>query len=63
MVESLWWLAGGDGGTQQEIEVSYRYPLSPNIAIMPSFYWILNANNFEDNSDIYIFNLQTQLFF
>ena len=54
---------GGDGGTQQEIEVSYRYPLSPNIAIMPSFYWILNANNFEDNSDIYIFNLQTQLFF
>lgn len=54
---------GGDGGTQQEFEVSYRYPLSPNIAVMPSFYWILNANNFEDNSDIFIFNLQTQLFF
>lgn len=54
---------GGDGGTQQEIEVSYRYPLSSNIAVMPSFYWILNANNFEDNSDIFIFNLQTQLFF
>ena len=54
---------GGDGGTQQELEVSYRYPLAGNIAIMPSFYWILNANNFEDNSDIFILNLQTQLFF
>ena len=54
---------GGDGGTQQELEVSYRYPLSPNIAIMPSFYWIMNANNFDDNGNIYLFNLQTQLFF
>lgn len=54
---------GGDGGTQQEVEVSYRYPLSPNIAIMPSVYWIINANNFEDNPDIFLFNLQTQLFF
>ncbi|NEQ43590.1 MAG: iron uptake porin [Leptolyngbya sp. SIOISBB] len=54
---------GGDGGTQQELEVSYRYPLSPNIAIMPSFYWIINANNFDDNGNIYLFNLQTQLFF
>lgn len=54
---------GGDGGTQQELEVSYRYPVSPNIAIMPSFYWIINANNFDDNGSIYLFNLQTQLFF
>jgi hypothetical protein len=54
---------GGDGGTQQEVEVSYRYPLSSNIAIMPSFYWIINANNFDDNPDIFLFNLQTQLFF
>lgn len=54
---------GGDGGTQQELEVSYRYPLSPNIAIMPSFYWIINANNFDDNGGLYFLNLQTQLFF
>ncbi|PSN19863.1 porin [filamentous cyanobacterium CCP5] len=53
----------GDGGTQQEIEVSYRYPLTRNIAIVPSFYWIMNANNFSSNPDIYLLNLQTQLFF
>jgi hypothetical protein len=54
---------GGDGGTQQEVEVSYRYPVSRNIALMPSFYWIMNANNFSTNPDIYIFNLQAQLSF
>lgn len=54
---------GGDGGTQQELEVSYRYPLSSNIAIMPSFYWITNANNFDENGNLYFLNLQTQLFF
>ncbi|MEM6518025.1 MAG: iron uptake porin [Cyanobacteria bacterium P01_D01_bin.71] len=53
----------GDGGTQQELELAYRYPLSANIAIMPSFYWIINANNFDDNPSIFLFNLQTQLFF
>ncbi|MGD1862726.1 MAG: iron uptake porin [Leptolyngbyaceae cyanobacterium] len=53
----------GDGGTQQEVELAYRYPLSANIAIMPSFYWVINANNFDDNPNIFLFNLQTQLFF
>lgn len=54
---------GGDGAVQEEIEVSYRYPLTNNIAIVPSVYWIGNANNFGDNSDIYVFNLQTQFSF
>ena len=54
---------GGDGSVQQEVEVSYRYPVSPNLAVVPSFYWIGNANNFGDSSDIYVFNLQTQLSF
>jgi hypothetical protein len=53
----------GDGGRQQELELSYRYPLSRNIALMPSVYWIMNANNFSTNPDIFIFNLQTQLSF
>ncbi|WP_228040027.1 iron uptake porin [Nodosilinea sp. LEGE 07088] len=53
----------GDGGRQQEIELSYRYPLSRNIALMPSVYWILEPNNFSNNPDIFIFNLQTQLSF
>ncbi len=54
---------GGDGGTQQEVEVSYRYPVSPNIALMPSFYWIMNPNNFSDNPDLFFFNMQAQLSF
>ena len=54
---------GGDGGTQQELELSYRYPLTRNIALMPSAYWIMNANNFGSNPDIFIFNLQTQFSF
>lgn len=54
---------GGDGGTQQELEFSYRYPINRNIAIMPSAYWIMNANNFGSNPDIFIFNLQTQISF
>ncbi len=54
---------GGDGGTQQEVEVSYRYPLNRNIAIMPSAYWIMNPNNFSSNPDIFLFNLQAQMSF
>lgn len=54
---------GGDGGTQQEVEVSYRYPINRNLAVMPSFYWIMNANNFSTNPDIFLFNLQGQISF
>ncbi|MEM8611196.1 MAG: iron uptake porin [Cyanobacteria bacterium P01_H01_bin.105] len=54
---------GGDGAVQEELEVSYRYPLTSNIAIVPSYYWIRNANNFSDNPDIHVFNLQTQFSF
>ncbi|MEM6597620.1 MAG: iron uptake porin [Cyanobacteria bacterium P01_C01_bin.69] len=53
----------GDGSVQEEIEVAYRYPLTNNIALVPSFYWINNVNNFGDNPDIYVFNLQAQLSF
>ena len=54
---------GGDGSVQQEIEVTYRYPLTRNISLIPSFYWIGNVNNFEDNPDLYVFNLQAQFGF
>ena len=54
---------GGDGAVQEELEVSFRYPLTNNFAIVPSYYWIQNANNFGDNPDIHIFNLQTQFSF
>ncbi|NJM97172.1 MAG: iron uptake porin [Phormidesmis sp. RL_2_1] len=54
---------GGNGGIQKEIEASYRYPVSPNFAIVPSIYWIMEANNFSNNPDIFVFNLQTQFSF
>ncbi len=54
---------GGDGAIQREVEVNYRYPVSPNLAIIPSVYWIMNANNFEDNPDLFFFNLQAQVSF
>lgn len=54
---------GGDGGVQQELEVSYRYPISNNFAIVPSFYLIDNPNNFSTNPSVYVFNLQTQFSF
>ncbi|MGG6241052.1 iron uptake porin [Nodosilinea sp. AN01ver1] len=53
----------GNGGRQQELEFSYRYPLSRNIAFMPSVYWIQQANNFSNNPDIFIFNMLAQLSF
>ncbi len=53
----------GDGAVQEEIEVSYRYPVSPNFAVIPSVYWINNVNNFGDNPDLYVFNLQAQFGF
>ena len=54
---------GGDGGVQKEVEVSYRYPVNSNFALVPSVYWIMDANNFSDNPDIFVFNLQTQITF
>ncbi len=54
---------GGDGAIQREVEFTYRYPVSPNLAIVPSLYWVMNANNFEDNPDIFFFNLQAQVSF
>ena len=54
---------GGDGAIQREVEFNYRYPVSPNLAIIPSLYWIMNANNFGDNPDLFFFNLQAQVSF
>lgn len=53
----------GDGGTQYEIEATYYYPVTPNIALVPAFYFIANPNNFEDNSNIYVGNLRMQFSF
>jgi Carbohydrate-selective porin, OprB family/S-layer homology domain len=54
---------GGDGGTMYELEASYFYPITDNIAIVPTAYAIFNANNFDSNPNIYVFNLRTQFSF
>ena len=54
---------GGDGGVGYEFEVNYFYPITDNIAIAPSFYVILNPNNFDSNAPIYVSNFRLQFNF
>lgn len=54
---------GGNGGTQYELEATYFYPVTNNIAIVPAFYLIANPNNFDDNPTIYVGNLRAQFSF
>jgi len=54
---------GGDGGVQYEIEATYFYPLTNNIALVPAFYLIGNPNNFSDNPNIYVGNFRAQFSF
>ncbi len=54
---------GGNGGTQYDLEAAYYLPLSGNIAIVPSLYWIFNPNNFDNNPTIFVGNLRTQFNF
>jgi hypothetical protein len=53
----------GDGGTQYELEASYYYPLTNNIALVPAFYTIWNANNFDANPTVFVGNLRAQFSF
>lgn len=54
---------GGDGGVQYDIEATYYYPLTDNLALVPAFYYIARANNFTDNPDIFVGNLRLQFNF
>lgn len=53
----------GDGGTMYEVEASYYYPVTDNIAIVPSVYAIFNANNFDDNPTVFVGNIRGQFSF
>jgi hypothetical protein len=53
----------GDGATQYELELSYYYPISRNIAIVPAVYAIFNPNNFSTNPTVFVGNLRTQFSF
>ncbi|NEQ24200.1 MAG: carbohydrate porin, partial [Microcoleus sp. SIO2G3] len=54
---------GGDGGTQYELEASYYYPISSNIAVVPALYTIWNPNNFDSNPTVFVGNIRTQFSF
>ena len=48
----------GDGGTQYDLELSYVYPMTKNISLVPSAYFIFSPNNFSTNPTVFIGNLQ-----
>jgi len=54
---------GGNGATQYDLELSYYYPISNNIAIVPAVYAIFNPNNFSTNPTVFVGNLRTQFRF
>jgi len=53
----------GDGGIENDFEVTYYYPVTDNIAIVPAFYLITRANNFRSNPPIYVGNVRLQFSF
>lgn len=53
----------GNGGTMSEFEASYYFPITNNIALVPAFYVIFNANNFSNNPNIYVGNVRAQFSF
>jgi hypothetical protein len=48
----------GDGGTEYDLELSYIYPVTKNISLVPSAYFIFNPNNFSSNPTVFVGNLQ-----
>jgi hypothetical protein len=48
----------GDGGTQYDLEFSYIYPLTKNVTLVPSAYFIFSPNNFSSNPTVFVGNLQ-----
>ncbi len=54
---------GGDGGIQYEVEATYYWPLTENLALVPAVYMIQNPNNFSDNPTLWVGNVRTQFRF
>ncbi len=54
---------GGNGATEQEFEASYFLPVNDYLAVIPTFYLIVNPNQFSNNHNVYVGNLQMQLLF
>ncbi|MFN9667967.1 MAG: iron uptake porin [Pseudanabaena sp.] len=54
---------GGDGATQYDLELSYYYPVTKNIAIVPAFYASFNPKSCSTNPTVFVGNLRTQFSF
>jgi len=48
-----------DPGTSYIVETQYQYPLNKNITLTPGFYVVLNPNNNNDNSAIWVGTVRT----
>ncbi len=48
----------GNDGTQYDLEFSYIYPVTKNISLVPSAYFIFSPNNFSTNPTVFVGNLQ-----
>jgi len=53
----------GDGGVQYDLEASYFFPLTRNLAIVPNFYVTFNPNNFSSNPTVFTGNVRMQFNF
>jgi Carbohydrate-selective porin, OprB family/S-layer homology domain len=53
----------GDGGIQYDLEATYFWPISRNIAIVPNLYVIFNPNNFSSNPTVFTANMRMQFSF
>lgn len=53
----------GNGAIEQEFEASYFLPVNDYLALIPTFYLIVNPNQFNNNHNVYVGNLQMQLLF
>jgi len=53
----------GNGGTEVNVEASYFFPVTANVALVPMFFATFNANNFSDNPTVFSAVLRTQFLF
>jgi len=53
----------GDGGTQYDLELTYSYPITKFMTLVPSLFGTFNANNFSSNPAIWGAVLRTQFLF
>jgi hypothetical protein len=52
-----------DSETSLHLEAFYEFALNDYIAITPAFIWISNANDIEDNEDLFIGVIRTTFSF